>query len=199
MTDPKKIKTIFENNDGIMKTAQLSAAKIYYNDIQNLVKEGYIEKVRQGYYLWTFEKDFSEARIISKLFPDGILCMDTALFYYQYSDRTPLQWDIAVSKDSPKSRFNIDYPFVKPYYVEPNILELGLTEGEIDGYPVRIYDKERIICDCIRYVNKMDRETFNKAIQGYLSDPKMKISLLVEYSKKLKVAKRVRDLIGVWL
>lgn len=199
MNDIKKYKTIFENNDGFMKTAELSSENIYYNDIQKLIKEGYIEKVRQGYYMWTFEKDFSEARIISKLFPDGILCMDTALFYYRYSDRTPLQWDIAVSKDSSKSRFNIDYPFVKPYYVEPTIFELGLTEGEIDGYPVRIYNKERTICDCIRYVNKMDRETFNKAIQGYLKDPKMKISLLIEYSKKLKVAKRVRDLIGVWL
>ena len=49
--------------------------------------------------------------------------MDTALRYYGYSDRTPGNWHLAVSKDSGKSRFRIDYPFVKPYYIEPAVLE----------------------------------------------------------------------------
>ena len=125
--------------------------------------------------------------------------MNTALFYYRYSDRTPLEWHIAVSKDSSKSRFNIDYPFVKPYYVEPKFLQLGLTEGEIDGHKVRIYDKERVICDCMRYSGKMDKEVFNKAIQGYVKDVKKNVPMLMQYARKLRIEKKVKDLIGVWL
>jgi hypothetical protein len=30
------------------------------------------------------------------LFPDAVLCMNTALFYYVYSDRTPAEWHLAV-------------------------------------------------------------------------------------------------------
>lgn len=75
---------------------------------------------------------------------------------------TPGDWHLAASKDSGKSRFKIDYPFVKPYYVEPAVLEIGLTTGEIDGHCVRIYDKDRVICDCLRYRNKMDKEISNK-------------------------------------
>lgn len=199
MPDLNKIKRIFEENNGIMKTADLMAAKIYYKDIQQLIGEGYIEKIRYGYYQWVHNQDVSEAKIISGLFPDGILCMNSALFYYRYSDRTPLRWDIAVSKDSGKSRFSIDYPFVKPYYVEPAILELGLTSGEIDGWKVKIYDKERTICDCIRYVKKMDKEIFNKSVQEYVNDTSKNVPNLMEYAKKLRTLKKVRDLLGVWL
>lgn len=42
-----------------------------------------------------------------------------------------------------------------PYYVELRVMELGLTAGDIDGPQVRIYDKERVICDCLHYRNKM--------------------------------------------
>ena len=134
-----------------------------------------------------------------RLFPDAILCMDTALRYYGYSDRTPGEWHLAVSKDSGKSRFNIDYPFVKPYYVEPSVLELGLTNGNMDGHTVRIYDKDRLICDCLRYRNKMDKEIFNKAIRAYIEDPGKNIPKLMEYAGPLRVKKLAKDLIGVWL
>ena len=193
------IKTIFDNHGGIMRTSTLAASKIHYMDIQKLIHDGYIEKIRFGYYQWIYGKDISEANIISKLFPESVLCMNTALFYYRYSDRTPLEWNIAVDKDSSKSRFHIDYPFVKPYFVEQSLLELGMTIGQIDGYPVRIYDKERTICDCIRYAKKMDREIFNKAVQNYVNDSQKDIPKLIDYSKKLRVSKRVKDLIGVWL
>jgi hypothetical protein len=125
--------------------------------------------------------------------------MDTALRHYGYSDRTPAEWHIAVSKDSNKTRFHIDYPFVKPYFVEPDLLELGLTSCEMDGITVRIVDKERAICDCLRYRNKMDREIFNKVIQSYISDQEKSIPTLIAYAKPFRVVKPVRDLIGVWL
>lgn len=195
----EKIRRIFDKNGGIMRTAEINACKIYYTDIQKLIKEGYVEKIRYGYYQWIWKRDVSEANIITSLFPDGVMCMNTALFYYRYSDRTPLEWHIAVSKDSSKSRFNIDYPFVKPYYVEPKFLQLGLTEGEIDGHKVRIYDKERVICDCMRYSGKMDKEVFNKAIQGYVKDVKKNVPMLMQYARKLRIEKKVKDLIGVWL
>ena len=192
-------KEIFERYGGMMRTKQLEAERILYRKIQQLIQEGYVEKVRYGYYQWVDPDDFSEVGTICRLFPDAILCMDTALHYYRYSDRTPGDWHLAVSKDSGKSRFKMDYPFVKPYYVEPSVLDLGLTSGEIDGHSIRIYDKERVICDCLRYRNKMDKEIFNKAIQNYIYDPSKSIPKLMEYAEPLRVKKIAKDLIGVWL
>lgn len=199
MHDVQYYKSIFDKYGGMMRTTQLAEEKIFYPQREKLIADGYVEKIRRGYYQWINPDDFSEVGTVIRLFPDAILCMDTALRYYGYSDRTPGDWHLAVSKDSGKSRFKIDYPFVKPYYVEPAVLELGLTTGTMDGHAIRIYDKERLICDCLRYRNKMDKEIFNKAIQKYIADPEKSIPKLMEYAGPLRVKKLVKDLIGVWL
>lgn len=199
MYDVQYYKEIFDRYGGMMRTTQLAEEKVFYPQRQKLMEDGHIEKVRRGYYQWNSSEDFSEVGTVTRLFPDAILCMDTALRYYGYSDRTPGDWHLAVSKDSGKSRFNIDYPFVKPYYIEPTVLELGLTKGTMDGHKIRIYDKDRVICDCLRYRNKMDKEIFNKAIQNYIADPEKSIPKLMEYAGPLRVKKIAKDLIGVWL
>ena len=199
MHDVQYYKSIFDKYGGMMRTTQLAEEKIFYPQREKLIADGYVEKIRRGYYQWINPDDFSEVGTVIRLFPDAILCMDTALRYYGYSDRTPGDWHLAVSKDSGKSRFKIDYPFVKPYYVEPAVLELGLTTGSMDGHAIRIYDKERLICDCLRYRNKMDKEIFNKAIQKYIADSEKSIPKLMEYAGPLRVKKLAKDLIGVWL
>ena len=199
MRDYEKIKEIFDRYGGIMRTYQLTSEKIFYDDIQRLIDEDIIEKVRTGYYQLIDDDNPSEAVTITRLFPDGILCMDTALWHYGYSDRTPSRWHIAVDKYSNRTRFNIDYPFVKAYFVAPEVLSIGLCEQEIDGITVKMYDKERVICDCLRYRNKMDKELFNKAIQGYVSDTSKNIPNLMEYAVPLRCANIVKELIGVWL
>ena len=199
MFDVNRAKEIFDRYGGIMRTYQLTEEKIYYADIADLMNAGLIEKIRTGYYQWIDPDNQSEAATVIRLFPDGILCMDTALRHYGYSDRTPAEWHISVNKFSNRTRFKIDYPFVKPYFFAPDIFEIGLCEQEIDGNKVRMYDKERIICDCLRYRNKMDKEIFNKAIQAYVSDTSKSIPKLMEYSVPLRCQKLVKDLIGVWL
>lgn len=199
MHDVQYYKSVFDKYGGMMRTTQLAEEKIFYPQREKLIADGYVEKIRRGYYQWMNPDDFSEVGTVIRLFPDAILCMDTALRYYGYSDRTPGDWHLAVSKDSGKSRFKIDYPFVKPYYVEPSLLELGLTTGTMDGHTIRIYDKDRLICDCLRYRNKMDKEIFNKAIQKYIADPEKSIPKLMEYAGPLRVKKLAKDLIGVWL
>lgn len=199
MLADQKVKEIFDAHGGMIRTCELHKEHLFYNDIQALIERGVIEKIRYGYYQWADSENMSEAALLTRLFPDAIMSMDTALFYYRYSDRTPLAWHLSVSKDSGKSRFKIDYPFTKPYYVEPSILELGVTSGEIDGNAVRIYDKERTICDCLRYSGKMDKEIFNKALRSYITDGEKNIPRLSEYAKKLRVKQKVKTIIGVWM
>lgn len=189
----------FSNYNYVMTTAQLSASKIYYRDIQQMIEEGLIEKVKRGYYHWIEDYDRSEVIIINRLFPDTVLCMETALFYYRYSDRNPAEWNIAIDKNASRQRTQIDYPFVKAYRVESALLPVGETKGEIDFTEVRIYDRDRTICDVLKNMNKMDKEIFNKAVQNYVKDSKKNIPNLMQYAKILRVQKRVKDLIGVWL
>jgi len=197
--DIKNVRKLFNQHHYIMSTAELLEAKLYYADIKQLLDAGLIEKVKRGYYHWVEDCGESEVVIINYLFPDAVFCMGTALFYYGYSDRNPAEWSIAIDRNVSKQRTKIDYPFVKVYRVESKLVTLGETEGKIDFHKVRIYDRDRTICDILRNINKMDKEIFNKAIQGYVKDPKKNIPNLMEYAKVLRVQKRVKELIGVWL
>lgn len=190
---------IFLNYNFTMTTAQLNKEKLYYRDIQRMLDEGLIEKVKRGYYHWIEDYGTSEVALINSLFPDAVFCMETALFFYKYSDRNPAEWNITVDKYTSRQRTNIDYPFIKAYRVEPALLNLGETDGIIEFTKVRIYDRDRTICDVLRNMSKMDKEIFNKAIQRYVNDPQKNIPNLMEYAKALRVQKKVNDLIGVWL
>lgn len=190
---------MFRQNNYVMTTCELAASKLYYRDIKFLLDEGLIERIKRGYYHWIEDFGESEIVIINRLFPDAVLCMETALFYYQYSDRNPAEWNFTIDKNVSKLRTKIDYPFIKAYRVESSLVTLGETKGIIDSIDVRIYDRDRTICDVLRNMNKMDKEIFNKAIQGYVKDPKKNIPNLMMYAKMLRVQKKVKDLIGVWL
>ena len=199
MRSSDEIKSVFEKHAGMMRTHELYAERVFYKDIQRLILDGVIERIRYGYYQWIDIDKQSEAATVARLFPDAVFCMDTALFYYRYSDRIPPAWHLAVNKHSGKSRFRIDYPFIKPYFVEPSLLGVGMTSGEMDGNSIRIYDKERTICDCLRYSGKMDREVFNNAIRRYVDDPAKDITRLIEYAKRLRVLQKTKMLVGLWL
>lgn len=197
--DFQQYKKIFAEHGGMMRTKELESENIRYRHIHQLLENNQITKVRYGYYQWNDPNNYKELDTTLRLFPDAIICMDNALYYYGYTDRTPDEWHLAVSKHSNKSRFGIDSLPVKPHYVEPALLELGLTTATIDGHTVRIYDRERIICDCLRNRQKMDRGMFSLAVQRYIADQYKSINNLMAYAEPLRVKKLVRDLLEIWL
>lgn len=191
--------SIFKQYGGIMRTFELKREGISYYILQELVEEGLVEKIKYGYYQWQDEKAFSEVSIISALFPDAIICDISAAMYYGYTDRVPGIWHIAVNNKSARNKFKIDFPKVKPHFISANRLEIGVSEGNIDGITVKIYDRERVVCDCLRHVNTMDGEVFNIIIQRYVGDKDKDAARLMEYAAKLGVEKKARRMVGIWL
>ena len=197
--DIKTAKQIFDAHNGIMRTKDIFEYKISGWFLKKLITEGYVEKIKYGYYQWQDDRTFSEAAIIAQLFPDAVLCMDSALQYYGYTDRMPATWCLAVDKHSTESRFKIDYPAVKPHYIPDEQLKLGFEIVMIDDTELKIFNREHVICDCLRQENKMDSEIFNNAIKAYVKDPKKNVPRLMAYAKLLRTEKKVRKIIGVWL
>ena len=194
----KKIKEEMEKSGGIVRKEQLCDLGIDYRRILNFLESGELIRIKNGYYTDRMDR-FTEEELIAKLFPDALLCMESALYAYGYIKEKPYAWRLAVDKNTSKSRFHMDYPKVIPYYTEPEALEMGATTMDIQGNSFAIYDRERVICDCLKYESKMDRETFRSAIQAYIRDESKDISLLMEYAKARKAVKKVQSMIGVWL
>ena len=79
------------------------------------------------------------------------------------------------------------------------VYEMTRQQFELQGCSFGIYDKERLICDCLKYESKMSHDDFKTAIQAYIADPDKDISVLMDYARERKVLKKVQSLIGVWL
>lgn len=195
----KDVKYVFESYNFVMTASELKEEGFYHASIVAMEAEGQVEKIKRGYYYYPQNSSGSDVLILQKLFPDVVLCMESALFYYGYSDRTPAEWNFAIDKNASRGRINIEYPFIKAYRVEKDLLSMGESEGKIDNLSIKVYDRDRTICDVIRNVTKIDREIFNKAIQYYIKDEKKNIPNLITYAKQLRIQNKVKELIGVWL
>ena len=164
-----RIRTFMDQNGGIVKKEQLSALGIDYRRVLDYVESGKLIRIKNGYYTDRLDR-FTEEQLISKLFPDAMLCMESALFAYGYLKEKPYGWHLAVDKNTSKSRFKMDYPKVIPYYTEPESLQLGATKIRLEDCEFGIYDKERLICDCLKYESKFSREQYKAALMAYIND-----------------------------
>ena len=194
----EQITQLIEEQGGIVKKEQFTELGIDYRRILDFVQSGDLVRIKNGYYTDRIDR-FTEEELVARLFGDARLCMESALYAYGYISQKPYGWHLAVDKNTSKSRFKMDYPKIIPYYTEPEALELGSTEIMISGQQFQIYDRDRVICDCLKYESKLEREVFKEALQSYIRDSQKDISALMAYARVRKVVGKVQSMIGVWL
>ena len=187
-----------EENNGLIKASDLHETGVDFRRIQTFVEEGKLTRVKNGYYTSKI-LNYSEEQLITAMFEDGVLTMESGAFYYGYLKQRPAHWSIAISKNTSKSRFKLDYPIVVPFYTEPDVLERGVTEVEVVGKKMKIYTKERLICDILKYQEKMEPRYFKEAVLSYIQDEEKNVADLMKFAKERKVLKKVQMMIGVWL
>lgn len=198
MIDNDKLFEAFEKQAGVLKTSELRELGLSSRQISRLIESNVIAKLKHGFYE-RVDVATSEDVIIAKLFPDVILFLESALFYYGYTDRIPSAWQIAVDRDQEKSIYKIEYPRIKPYYQERKFLEVGVTHYVNQGVHIKIYDRERTLCDVLRFEKKLEKEVYANAIKRYISDSKKNIGKLFEYAYIFNIAKKVQSQIGIWI
>ena len=192
-------KQVIIEKGGIAKTSDFVAAGIPAVDIVNLCNTGYLERIRHGYYQLADGNTSSEEQLIATLIPKAIICVESALFHYGYSDFAPRKWSIAVPRSMSRTKLDVDALALQTYYVQPEIYELGKVTDDFSGVKLSIYDRERTICDCFKYRSRLDHEIFSKALNAYAKDEKKNLQNLSIYAKKLRVYKKVNELMSVLL
>ena len=192
-------KQVIIEKGGIAKTSDFVAAGIPAVDVVNLCNTGYLERIRHGYYQLADGNTSSEEQLIATLIPKAIICVESALFHYGYSDFAPRKWSIAVPRSMSRTKLDIDALALQTYYVQSEIYELGKTTADFNGVMLPVYDRERTICDCFKYRSRLDNEIFNKALNAYVNDSKKDLRNLSGYAKKLRVHKKVTELMEVLL
>lgn len=183
-----------------MSKADLVSAGLKSQDVYALVQQGYIERIKRGYYKKSVGEVPKEEQLLSKLMITGIVCVESALFYYGYSDFAPREWSISVPRSYSRTvKLMQEEVPVKAYYVQKNLYHLGETTGTFNDVALPVYDRERTICDCFKYRTKLDNELFNKAVNSYVADPNKSLANLAKYAKEMGVYKKLMSVMEVLL
>lgn len=193
-----RVKEFIYKNGGIVKKSQLNELGVDYRRILDFVEKGDLVRIKSGYYTVRVS-DFSEDELIARLFPDGVLNLENALFAYGYLEQKPYGYKLSVDKNTSKSRFKLDYPQVTPFYAEPETLEFGVTTVAFGNVKMKIFEKDRLVCECLKYEDRMERELFKEGLLSYIKDPQKDAAKLMRYARERKVVKKVQMMIGVWL
>ncbi len=137
-----------------------------------------------------------EEVILSRLFPEAVITLESALYYYNYADQKPSKWQIAVDQDGDKDQYQIDDLRVEPFYQEKKFLSIGLVTMMVDNTRIRIFDRERTICEVVKHRQQLGEEVVELAVQRYAKDPDEDSRTLFEYAEVLKLTHKVQNHIG---
>lgn len=150
------------------------------------VKKGLVETIGRGQYRVVeaesgIDMELEELVLTALSIPHGVICLISALFYYNLTDQIMREYWIAVPNQDKKPKR------AHTRIVRMRNMELGLTRVKIADYEVKIFDRERTVIDAFRYLSD---EIAIKALQVYLkptSNEKPNLIKLTEYAKALRV------------
>lgn len=131
-----------------------------YN-IKKQVAEGNIFKLEKGIYADT--RYVPEYQIISAKYPDAVFTLDSAFYYHGLTDVIPEKYYLNTSRGTSKIR---DERVVQSYE-NSDILYLGVEEFDMNGFKLRMYNKERMLLELLRNKNKFSFDYYKELVASY--------------------------------
>ena len=152
------------------------------------VENGEMERIARGIYCSSryepSEKNlqWEDLAVAVSNIQDGIICLISALVYYDLTDEIMKDFWIAVDNNHSKARF----PLCR--IIRMRNMDIGVNTIKMAGFKVKIFDEERTIIDSFRL---LDFGTAMKALKRYLQNKKKKpnINKLNKYVKTLRASK----------
>ncbi|UCH92513.1 MAG: type IV toxin-antitoxin system AbiEi family antitoxin domain-containing protein, partial [Candidatus Aminicenantes bacterium] len=188
-TVKEKIVEFMRNNGGYARMKDFKAKSFRTSKIKKLVDDGTLDKIKPGLYRIAdleYPGDISISFVdVSKAIPGGVICLISALSYYELTTFNPSKIYVAIpnKKHSP----GIIYPPVEIFYFRERFYKPGIETIETDYGDVMIYNREKTICDIFRYRNKLGEDIALEALKAYISYKHADLYKLKEYAEVCQV------------
>ncbi len=158
--------------------------------IKKSVQEGELYLKEKG--LYSDKKYVPELEIISKKYPNAIITLNSAFYYYGLTDTIPDLYYVA----TPKSTRKISDTRVKQIYENSKAFDLGKTTIEYEGVDIVIYNKERLLVELIRNKHKISFELYKELITSYRKIiHELDMMMVTEYAYELPKTNMVMETI----
>jgi predicted transcriptional regulator of viral defense system len=188
MTDSriKKVTALYKTEGPVIRASALRSAGFCGKDADELIQLGLLQRLRRGYYVSPMTlNDIDTYEILSALAPDAVISLFSAAQYHDLSSVIPQKIDITlpVQKRVPILPDDIR---VNIYKAIPRIYETGIQMVKKNGYPMKIYDRERTVCDFFRMRNQIGKDCAFEVLKNYMAGKKH-LQKLSEYAEILQI------------
>jgi predicted transcriptional regulator of viral defense system len=180
----KKVITFLKSVGGYARMKDFKEQGIWPKDISSALKQGAIEKIKPGLYKLSninYPNNIPSGFIdVSKAVPNGIICLISALTYNDLTTFNPSSIYLAVPNNAyvPK----IIYPPLEIFYFRKRFYNSGVDVIQTRFGKIKIYCKEKTICDMFRYRNKLGEDLALESLKSYISQRTADLYKLQEFA-----------------
>ena len=167
----------------------------YYKLLES-VRDGDTIRIKRGVYA-TAEQLADTMIDVEAIVPGGVLCLFSAWNVYRLTTSLPQAYHIAVKRG--RKITLPDFPKIELHHITDTMFDIGVKEQNVSGYRIQIYNKERCVCDAVKYRNKVGMDVCAEVVNSYLELPDRNISLLFDYADKLRVRRILEQYIALKL
>jgi len=129
--------------------------------IQQSVEAGKLYRIDKGIYS---EREFvPDAALLCYKYPNAVITMDTAFYLYELTDEIPDRCTMATKREAAP----IADSRVKQIFMPKELLQIGLTEMDYKGFNLRIFNRERMLIELIRYKSKLEYNYYKEILGNY--------------------------------
>ena len=130
--------------------------------VQKAIREGVLFRIESGVY--ADKSECTEIELLLFKYPRAVVTMESAYYYYDLSDAIPERHALAIDRDARK----ISDSRVVQYFVPHGTIDIGVTEMKLADETVsRIYDRERLLVETIRYKTKLSYDLYREVIGSF--------------------------------
>lgn len=178
-----KITEYIKSSGGYARMRDLRAAGFQTRDISALVSRGRIERVKPGLYRLA-EHDISGEHTgiveVCRAIPEGIICLLSALDFHGLTTYNPSEIHVAIPHGAKPPR--LFYPPIKPFFFRERFYTPAIESVRIQAGEIRVYGKEKTICDMFRYRRKLGEDLAMEALKEYLKLKDANTARLLKYA-----------------
>ncbi|CVH75808.1 hypothetical protein BN3662_01186 [Clostridiales bacterium CHKCI006] len=185
--------------DGFLYTKDVVNAGIRKETLKRFLNEGSLVREARGIYSFP-DRLNDEFVLLQARCRKGIFSYGTALYFHGMSDRFPNMISMTVPKNYnvyylQEELFHVRFRRIKPEWWDIGIMEMTSPQGGL----IRLYDKERCICDMIRDRKNTDPQVFSQAVKGYFSSKEYDMIRLMEYAGHFHLEEKIQEYMEILL
>ena len=197
MTKFDVLDSLLEKNNGFLKTSDVIHAEVSKTYLSEYVRNRKLERVAHGLYM-SQDAWMDGMYVIQVRYPKAVFSHETALYLLGLAVREPLKYTVTMKSET--NATGLTKQGVKVYKIKEALHEEGVAKVlSPTGHMLRVYNRERTICDLIRSRSNIEIQDLQTAIKEYVRLKEKNIPLLMRYAKSLSVEKILKQYLEVLL